>query len=51
MKKTTKLTVACAIIFADFPLLYHGTVISRDPAVAVATLVVLAMGVGLALAS
>lgn len=49
MKKSTRLIVSCALIFATFPALYYAAIVVSEPTAAVAALAVLAAAVALAL--
>jgi hypothetical protein len=49
MKKSTRLTTSCAILFATFPALYYTGIVLRDPVTALLALGLLSAGVALAL--
>ncbi|MHB1133022.1 MAG: hypothetical protein ACYC4L_11615 [Chloroflexota bacterium] len=48
-KKNVRLTTSCALIFADFPLLYYAATSVSEPTVLWLSLALLAVGVTLAL--
>ena len=49
MKRSTRLTVSCAILFATFPALYYTGIVLRDPTTTLIALCVLGGAVALAL--